>query len=164
MGLVTPGIGLIIWMTIAFLVVWIGLGKFAWPAIMNTIKEREESITNALKSAEEARKEMAKLQSDNERILKEAYAQRDNILKEAKEIKEKIVADAKDKAQSEADRIVTAARESIQTEKAAAMAEIKGQVAAISIDLAERVLKSELSDKAKHNKLVENLLADIKLN
>lgn len=164
MGLVTPGIGLIIWMTIAFLVVWIGLGKFAWPAIMNTIKEREESIANALKSAEEARKEMAKLQSDNERILKEAYAQRDNILKEAKEIKDKIVAEAKDKAQSEADRIVVAARESIQNEKSAAMAEIKNHVAVLSIDIAEKILRSELSDATKQGKLMNDLLSDIKLN
>jgi len=164
MGLVTPGIGLIIWMTIAFLVVWIGLGKFAWPAIMKTIKEREESIASALSSAEDARKEMAKLQSDNERILKDAYAQRDAIMKEAKEIKDKIVADAKDKAQEEADRIVSIAKDSIQTEKIAAMNEIKSHVAALSIDIAEKVLKAELSDSAKQNKLVNDLLADIKLN
>lgn len=164
MGLVTPGIGLIIWMTIAFLVVWVGLGKFAWPAIMKTIKEREESIASALSSAEDARKEMAKLQSDNERILKDAYAQRDVIMKEAKEIKDKIVADAKDKAQEEADRIVSIAKDSIQTEKIAAMNEIKSHVAALSIDIAEKVLKAELSDSAKQNKLVNDLLADIKLN
>jgi F-type H+-transporting ATPase subunit b len=164
MGLVTPGIGLIIWMTIAFLVVWVGLGKFAWPAIMKTIKEREESIASALSSAEDARKEMAKLQSDNERILKDAYAQRDAIMKEAKEIKDKIVADAKDKAQEEADRIVSIAKDSIQTEKIAAMNEIKSHVAALSIDIAEKVLKAELSDSAKQNKLVNDLLADIKLN
>jgi len=164
MGLVTPGIGLIIWMTIAFLVVWIGLGKFAWPAIMKTIKEREESIASALSSAEDARKEMAKLQSDNERILKDAYAQRDAIMKEAKEIKDKIVADAKDKAQEEADRIVSIAKDSIQTDKIAAMNEIKSHVAALSIDIAEKVLKAELSDSAKQNKLVNDLLADIKLN
>lgn len=164
MGLVTPGIGLIIWMTIAFLVVWVGLGKFAWPAIMKTIKEREESIASALSSAEDARKEMAKLQSDNERILKDAYAQRDAIMKEAKEIKDKIVSDAKDKAQEEADRIVAAAKENIQTEKLAAMNEIKSHVAALSIDIAEKVLKAELSDSAKQNKLVNDLLADIKLN
>lgn len=164
MGLVTPGIGLIIWMTIAFLVVWVGLGKFAWPAIMKTIKEREESIASALSSAEDARKEMAKLQSDNERILKDAYAQRDAIMKEAKEIKDKIVSDAKDKAQEEADRIVAAAKENIQTEKLAAMNEIKSHVAALSIDIAEKVLKAELSDSVKQNKLVNDLLADIKLN
>ena len=164
MGLVTPGIGLIIWMTIAFLVVWVGLGKFAWPAIMKTIKKREESIASALSSAEDARKEMAKLQSDNERILKDAYAQRDVIMKEAKEIKDKIVSDAKDKAQEEADRIVSIAKDSIQTEKIAAMNEIKSHVAALSIDIAEKVLKAELSDSAKQNKLVNDLLADIKLN
>lgn len=164
MGLVTPGIGLIIWMTIAFLVVWIGLGKFAWPAIMNTIKEREESITNALKSAEEARKEMAKLQSDNERILKEAYAQRDTIMKEAKELKDKIVSEAKEKAQVEADRIVASARESILNEKTAAMADIKAHVAQLSIDIAEKILRSELGDSEKQEKLMKDLISEIKLN
>ncbi len=164
MGLVTPGIGLIIWMTIAFLIVWVGLGRMAWPTIMKTIKEREESIAKALQSAEKARQEMVKLQGDNERILKEAYAQRDAILKEAKELKDKVVSDAKVTAQAEADRIVASARESIQAEKTAAMHELKGQVAAISIDLAEKVLRAELSDAAQQTKLVEKLLADIKLN
>ncbi len=164
MGLVTPGIGLIIWMTIAFLVVWVGLGKLAWPSIMKTIKEREESIANALKSAEAARQEMAKLQSDNERILKEAYAQRDAIMKEAKELKDKLVSDAKEKAQVEADRIVASARESIVNEKTAAMAEIKSHVAKLSIDIAEKVLRSELSDASKQEKLMNDLISDIKLN
>lgn len=164
MGLVTPGIGLVIWMTIAFLVVWIGLGKFAWPSIMKTIKEREESIANALKSAEAARQEMTKLQSDNERIMKEAYAQRDTIMKEAKDLKDKIVSDAKDKAQAEADRIVASARESIVNEKTAAMAEIRSHVAKLSIDIAEKVLRSELSDASKQEKLMNDLISDIKLN
>jgi len=164
MGLVTPGIGLIIWMTIAFLVVWIGLGKLAWPSILKTIKEREESIANALASAEEARKEMAKLQSDNERILKEAYAQRDAIMKEAKELKDKIVGEAKEKAQTEAERIVANARESISNEKTAAMAEIKAHVAQLSIDIAEKVLRSELSDAGKQEKLMGELIGEIKLN
>jgi len=164
MGLVTPGIGLVIWMTIAFLVVWVGLGKLAWPSIMKTIKEREESIANALKSAEAARQEMAKLQSDNERIMKEAYAQRDAIMKEAKELKDKIVSDAKDKAQAEADRIVASARESIVNEKTAAMAEIKSHVAKLSIDIAEKVLRSELSDASKQEKLMNDLISEIKLN
>jgi F-type H+-transporting ATPase subunit b len=164
MGLVTPGLGLIFWMTIAFLVVWIGLGKFAWPAILNTIKEREESIKNALAAADNARAEMAKLQSENEAILKKAREERDVILKEAKEIKEKIVADAKGQAQAEADKIVAAARENIANEKTAAMAEIKNHVAALSIDIAEKILKSELADASKQKQLVDNLLNDIKLN
>lgn len=164
MALVTPGLGLIVWMTIAFLVVWIGLGKFAWPSILETIKEREENIANALKSAENAKAEMAKLQSDNERILKEAREERDTILKEAKELKDKMIAEAKGQAQVEADKIVASARENIEAEKTAAMAEIKGHVAALSIEIAEKVLRSELDDAAKQQKLVEGLLADIKLN
>ncbi len=164
MALVTPGLGLIIWMTIAFLVVWIGLGKFAWPSILETIKEREENIANALASADNARAEMAKLQSENETILKQAREERDVILKEAKEIKEKMVADAKGQAQAEADKIVASARENIENEKTAAMAEIKNHVAALSIDIAEKILKSELGDAAKQKQLVDNLLDDIKLN
>jgi len=164
MGLVTPGIGLIIWMTIAFLVVWIGLGKFAWPAILETIKEREESIANALKSAEKAKEDMAQLQSDNEKILKQAREERDVILKEGKEMREKMIADAKGQAQGEADKIVASARESIATEKLAAMAEIKNHVASLSVDIAEKILKSELSNADKQKQLVNTLLDDIKLN
>lgn len=164
MGLVTPGIGLIIWMTIAFLIVWVGLGKFAWPAILETIKEREENIANALKSAENAKLEMEKLQSDNEQILKEAREQRDVILKEAKEIKDKMIADAEGQAKEKADKIVTDANANIQNEKAAAMAEIKTHVAALSVEIAEKILKAELADDSKQKQLLDNLLDDIKLN
>ncbi|MCF8277115.1 MAG: F0F1 ATP synthase subunit B [Flavobacteriales bacterium] len=164
MGLVTPGIGLIIWMTIAFLIVWVGLGKFAWPAILETIKEREENIAKALMSAENAKAEMQKLQSDNEQILKEAREERDNMLKDAKEIREKLIADAEGDAKAKAEKIVADARESIQTEKTAAMAEIKNHVAALSIEIAEKILKAELGDAAKQKQLVNNLLEDIKLN
>ena len=164
MELVTPGIGLIIWMTIAFLVVWIGLGKFAWPAILETIKEREESIATALKSADSARAEMAQLQSENEVILKQAREERDVILKEGKEIKDKMITDAKGKAQEEADKIVTSAKENIESEKLAAMSEIKTHVATLSVEIAEKILKAELSDDAKQKQLVNNLLDDIKLN
>ena len=164
MDLVSPGLGLIVWMTIAFLVVWIGLGKFAWPANLGTIKEREESIANALASAETARAEMAKLQSENEVILKAAREERDVILKEGKEIKDKMIAEAKGQAQSEADKIVASARENIETEKLAAMAEIKNHVATLSVDIAEKILKNELSDATKQKQLVDSLLNDIKLN
>ncbi|MBP9151762.1 MAG: F0F1 ATP synthase subunit B [Flavobacteriales bacterium] len=164
MGLVTPGIGLIIWMTIAFLVVWVGLGKLAWPAILETIKEREENIKNALASADNARAEMAKLQSDNEAVLKQAREERDGMLKDAKEIRERLIAEAEGDAKAKAEKIVADARESIQTEKTAAMAEIKNHVAALSIEIAEKILKSELGDAAKQKQLVDTLLDDIKLN
>lgn len=164
MGLVTPGIGLIIWMTIAFLVVWAGLGKLAWPAILETIKQREENIEKALRSADDARAEMLKLQSDNEEVLREAREERDLMLKDAKEIREKTIAAAENEAKAKADKIVASARESIETEKMAAMAEIKNHVAALSIEIAEKILKNELGDASKQKQLVDNLLDDIKLN
>ncbi len=164
MGLVTPGIGLIIWMTIAFLIVWVGLGKFAWPAILETIKEREENIANALKSAENAKAEMEKLQSDNEQILKEAREERDSMLKDAKEIREKMIADAENDAKTKAEKMISDAQEGIEAQKNAAMAEIKSHVAALSVEIAEKILKSELADDKKQKELVDNLLNDIKLN
>lgn len=164
MGLVTPGIGLIVWMTIAFLIVWVGLGKFAWPAILETIKEREENIANALKSAENAKAEMEKLQADNEQILKTAREERDTMLKDAKEIREKMIADAESDAKSKAEKMIADAQEGIEAQKNAAMAEIKSHVAALSVEIAEKILKSELADDKKQKELVDNLLNDIKLN
>lgn len=164
MGLVTPGIGLIIWMTIAFLIVWVGLGKFAWPAILETIKEREENITNALKSAENAKAEMAKLQADNEQILKEARQERDSLLKDAKEIREKLIAEAEADAKAKGEKMIADAQAGIEAQKAAAMAEIKNHVATLSVEIAEKILKAELADASKQKQLVDNLLDDIKLN
>jgi F-type H+-transporting ATPase subunit b len=164
MGLVTPGVGLIIWMTIAFLVVWVGLGKLAWPTILKSIKEREQSIEDALRAADRAKQEMAQLAADNERILNEARAQRDAMLKEAKEMRDKVVADAKDIATKEAAAITAAARQSIENEKMAAITELKNQVATLSIDIAEKILKAELSSDDKQKQLVARLLNDVKLN
>ena len=164
MGLVTPGIGLIVWMTIAFLVVWIGLGKLAWPTILRSIKEREQSIEDALKAAERAKQEMAQLGADNERILNEARNHRDAMLREAKEIRDKIVADAKEIAAKEAAALTVAARASIENEKMAAITELKNQVATLSIDIAEKILKAELSNVGKQKELVSSLLKDVRLN
>ena len=164
MGLVTPGIGLIIWMTFAFLIVWVGLGKFAWPAILETIKEREENIANALKSAESAKEEMAQLQSENEAILKKAREERDSMLKDAKDIREKMIANAETDAKAKAEKLVAEAHAGIEAQKTAAMAEIKSHVATLSIEIAEKVLKAELADDKKQKQLVDTLLDDIKLN
>lgn len=151
-------------MTIAFLVVWIGLGKMAWPAIMNSINERTKGIEESLAAAEKAKEEMSKLQADNEAILKEAREEQSRILAEAKEIREKMIAEAKEKAQEEADKLVTSAKENIENEKMAAMTEIKNHVATLSIDIAEKILKSQLADDAKQKELVNTLLEDVKLN
>lgn len=164
MELVQPSIGLMFWMTISFLVILFILKKFAWGPILEMIQEREDSIENALESAEKAKQEMASLQADNERILNEARAERDALLKEAREMKDGIIADAKETATAEADRLILAARTNIQNEKNAAIADMKNQVSTLSVDIAEKILKAELSGEEKQQALVTNLLQEISLN
>lgn len=164
MDLVTPGIGMIFWSTLFFLVLLFILGKFAWPAILTAVKARNESIRNALDAAERAKKEMAQLQSDNEKILLEAKAERDSMMKEAKEIKDLLIAEAKEKATEEANRIVQNAKESIQREKAAALDDMKEQMASISVDIAEKILRIKLEDSKAQKELVEKLINESDLN
>jgi len=163
-SLIEPGIGLIFWTTITFLLLLFILGKFAWKPILNAIKTREENISSALKSAEAALNDMRELKAANEVILNQARTERDNMLKEARETKDSLVAEAKHKAQSEADRILSSAREQIANEKNAAVAELKKQVAVLSIEIAEKILKSELSNDEKQKALVSNLMKDVNLN
>jgi F-type H+-transporting ATPase subunit b len=163
-SLIEPGIGLIFWTTIVFLLLVGILGKFAWKPILTAIKTREEGITKALASAESALNDMRELKSANEMILTQARTERDNLLKEARETKDTIVAEAKVKAQQESDRIMTSAREQISNEKNAAIAELKKQVAVLSIEIAEKILKSELSNDEKQKALVSNLMKDVNLN
>lgn len=164
MEFVTPGIGLIFWMSVTFLIVLFLLKKFAWKPILNMIHEREASIEEALASAEKAKREMKELQANNERIINEARAERDKMLKEARETKDAIIAEAKGKAQKEADRLLAIARENIQNEKNAAIADLKNQVATLSIEIAEKILKEHLSSDDKQKALVKNLLQDVNLN
>jgi F-type H+-transporting ATPase subunit b len=163
-SLTTPGIGLIFWTTLVFGLLILLLGKYAWKPILNAIKEREESITKALSSAEAAKNEMKELKSANETILNQARAERDNMLKEARDMKESIINEAKARSQKEADRIMTAAREQINAEKNAAVTELKNQVATLSIEIAEKILRSELSSDDKQKALVNNLMKDVNLN
>lgn len=163
-ALTTPGLGLIVWTTITFLLLLFLLGKFAWKPILSAIKTREEGIENALAAAEHAKKEMQELKSANETILNQARAERDALLKEARDTKESIINEAKTKATKEAERILTAAREQITNEKNAAITELKNQVATLSIEIAEKILKSELSSDEKQKTLVNNLMKDVNLN
>jgi F-type H+-transporting ATPase subunit b len=163
-SLITPGIGLIFWTSIVFIILLVLLGKFAWKPILNAIKTREEGIEKALASAESALKDMRELKSNNEKILLEAKAERDVMLKEARETKETIIAEAKDKATKEAERILASAREQLIAEKNAAVAELKSQVAGLSIEIAEKILRSELSSDDKQKALVNNLMKDVNLN
>ncbi|HMB63356.1 MAG TPA: F0F1 ATP synthase subunit B [Eudoraea sp.] len=164
MDLVTPEWGLIFWTTVSFGILFFLLAKFAWKPILNAVNQREDSIMTALSEAENARKEMQNLQADNERILKEARAEREAMLKEARELKDKIVSDAKDLAKTEADKMVRQAQMTIESEKKAAVSEIKNQIASLSVEIAEKVIKEQLSNKDRQLKLVEDMLGDIKLN
>ena len=156
--------GLFFWQTIIFVGLILLLKKFAWKPILDAVNEREEGIKNALLSAENAKKEMENLQSDNQRILQEARLERDAMLKEAREMKEKVIADSKSQAQAEGQKMIEQAKASIQSEKNAAMAELKSQVSSLSLEIAEKLLKDELSNKEAQVKLVEKMLGDAKLN
>lgn len=156
--------GLFIWQIVIFVGLIFLLKKFAWKPILDAVNEREEGIKNALESAENARNEMQNLQADNQRILQEARAERDAMLKDAREIKEKMVADAKSEAQEQGQKMIDQAKAAIESEKNAAMADLKSQVATLSLSIAEKVLKDELSNKESQTKLVESMLGDVKLN
>lgn len=157
-------VGLFFWQTLLFLTLLFLLRNYAWKPVLNAVEEREKSIEDSLASAEKAREEMQKLQSDNERILAEARAQRDGILKEAREIREKMINEAKSAASGQADQLIENAKAQIETEKLAAIAELRNQVADMSLQIAETVLRSELKDKEKQAQLVEEQLNNFKLN
>ena len=164
MQLINPGFGLIFWMTLAFLIVFFVLKKFAWKPILASLKEREDSIEDALKAAEEAKKEMATLKAANEELLREAREERDAMLADARKIKDQIVGEAREKANREEGVIVENAREQINSEKQAALIELKNLIATYSIEIAEKVLREELSDAKKQQAYANKLVKEIQLN
>ena len=157
-------IGLFFWQTVIFIFLILLLKKFAWKPILDAVNEREEGIKNALLSAEKAKEEMQALNADNERILAEARIERDVLLKQAREMKDKIVSEAKDQANTEADKILLSSKEQINNEKLKAITELKNQVADMSIDIAEKILRAELSDLNKQKELVTQVLKSNGLN
>jgi F-type H+-transporting ATPase subunit b len=156
--------GLFIWQVVIFVGLILLLKKFAWKPILDAVNEREEGIKNALLSAENAKKEMQNLKSDNEKLLADARAERDLLMKEAREIKEKMINDAKSEAQEAGEKMISQAKAAIESEKNAAMAELKNQVSSLSLEIAEKVLIDELSNKESQTRLVEKMLGDAKLN
>ena len=164
MDLLLPHLGLIFWTLLAFLIVFFILKKFAWAAILNGLNERETNIANSIAAAERMKKEMAQLQSDNEALLAAAREERATMLKEAKEMKDKMINDAKNEAKAQAAKIVADAHASIQQQKMAAMTEIKNQVGQLVIEVSEKVLRRELTDKTNQEKYIQDLSKDIKLN
>src|SRR5688500_2786883 len=164
MQLLTPGIGLIIWQTIVFILLFLLLAKLAWKPIINSLKERENSIQNALDTAEKARHEMSQLKSENEKLLKEAREERDRILKEAREVANHMREDARNDAKKSADKIIEEAKAAINIEKQAALRDVKAQVAMFSLEIAEKLMKKNLTDDKAQKELVENYVKDLKTN
>ena len=158
----SPGIFVV--QTILLLLLIFLMVKFAWKPILNSLNEREEGIQGALDAAENAKKEMENLQADNQKLLQEARLERETMLKEARELKTKMIADAEEEAQAQAGKIIAQAQEAIESEKKAAMAELKSHVAGLSLDIAEKVVRGELSNKDKQIQLVESMLGEATLN
>ncbi|MBW7845352.1 MAG: F0F1 ATP synthase subunit B [Bacteroidia bacterium] len=164
MELVTPSLGLVVWSTLSFLILMFLLTKFAWKPITAAPKEREESIEGALKQAEIAREQMQALKNDNERLLNEARAERDRLLKEAGEMKDQILAKAKNDAKAEGDKMIAAAKDAIEREKLTAMNQLKTQVAILSVEMAEKVLRKQLEDRAQQEAFVNDTIKSITVN
>ena len=161
MELVLPGIGLTFWMVLVFGLLLFLLKKFAWKPILSALKERENSIEEALKSAEAAKDQLSKLKSDNEALYKQAREERDQLFKEAKVMKETMISDAKKSAEEEGKRIIQAASEEINKQKAVAIAELKGQVASMSIAIAEKLIGNQLADNDQQKTIITSHINDL---
>lgn len=164
MELLTPGLGLIVWTLIAFLVVLFVLGKFAWKPILNGLKERETNIADAIASAEKVKVEMAQLKNENETLMAKAREERALMLKEAKDTSDKLIAEAKEKAKKEYDRILSDAHLAIEQQKNAAMVDVKNQVGNLVIEVAEKVLRKQLAQPKEQESFIRELAEGIKLN
>lgn len=164
MDLVTPSYGLLFWTGLTFCLLLFVLAKFAWKPILKQVNERSKKIDDALKEAENAREEMKALHSENERILKEARAERDAILKEAKDAGTKMIEEAREKAKLEGAKLLEAAKSAIQSERNAALSEMKAQVATFSVQIAEQLVRESLTSEAKQQALASKLAEEIKLN
>ena len=162
MELVTPAIGLIFWTTVVFTLLVILLKKFAWKPILSAVDQRNQSIKESLAEAEKARTEMSELTANNEKILAQAKLDRDLILKEARDMKNEIISRAKDQANIEADKLVNSAKEQISNEKMKALTELKNHVADLSIEMAEKILKTELDNSDKQKDLINKALSENK--
>jgi F-type H+-transporting ATPase subunit b len=164
MDLISPGLGLIIWQIIGFLILLFLLAKFAWKPILSALEEREGTIEAALNSAEEARLEMANMVAENERLLQEARVERDKILKTANEYASRLIEEAKEDASKVGAKMIEDAKVVINTEKQAALTDVKIQVAELSLEIAEKLLRKKLSDEPAQKQLVDDFVKDIKLN
>ncbi|WMJ72510.1 F0F1 ATP synthase subunit B [Cytophagaceae bacterium ABcell3] len=164
MELITPDFGLLFWQTLTFIIVLFILSKFAWKPIMQALKDRENTIEEALSSAQRAKEEMLQMKATNEKLLQEARLEREKILREAQATANEMVSKAKETAQVEGNRMIENARVAINTEKQAALTEVKNQAAELAIDIAEKLLRKELSDAAAQKELADKFIKDVNLN
>jgi F-type H+-transporting ATPase subunit b len=164
MQLLTPGLGLLVWTLVAFLLVFFILKKFAWKPILETLKERETGIAEAIASADKIKTEMAALKNENEALLAQAREERAVLIKEAKETANKMVSDAKEKARAEYDRIVADAQSAITQQKNAALTDVKNQVGSLVIEVAEKVLRKELANKSEQEAYIKGLAEVVNMN
>lgn len=164
MQLLTPGVGLIIWQTIVFILLFLLLAKLAWKPIIDSLKDRDRSIQEALDTAEKARLEMSQLRSDNEKLLNEAREERDRILREAREVSLKMREEGQLEAKKASEKIIEDARAAINIEKQAALKDVKVQVAMFSLEIAEKLMKKNLSSDKAQKELVQTYVKDLKVN
>jgi F-type H+-transporting ATPase subunit b len=164
MKLLLPEFGLLIWTLLAFLIVLFILGKFAWPAIIKGLKEREASITDSLATAERVKAEMAQLKSENEALLAKAREERAQMLKEARDTKDKIINEAKEQAKIVSEKILADAQEAIERNKMAALIEVKNEIGLLVVGISEKILRRELHDRPEQEKYIKQLAEEVKLN
>jgi F-type H+-transporting ATPase subunit b len=164
MKLLLPEFGLLIWTLVAFLIVFFILGKYAWPAIVKGLRDRESGITDALATAERVRAEMAQLKSENEALLAQAREERATMLKEARDTKDKIINEAKEQAKTEAGKIITDARAAIEVQKMAAITEVKNQIGNLVVEVSEKILRRQLQNKPEQENYIKQLAEEVKLN
>ena len=162
--LVLPDIGLVFWNTIAFLILLVVLGKFAWKPMLKAIAERESGIEEALLRADKMKAEIAAMQNENEALLAKAREERAGMIKDAKETADKMVTDAKDKAKQEYERIISDAQLAITQQKNAALTDVKNQVGSLVVEVAEKILRKELSNKAEQESYIKQIAEGVKLN
>lgn len=164
MELLTPELGLFVWTLVAFLVVLFILKKFAWKPILNALNERETGIAASIAAADRVRKEMAQMQSENEKLMMQAREERTAMLKEAKETRDRIVNEAKDAAKAEANKIIADAQQQIQSQKMAALTEVKNEIGQLAVEVAEKVLRRQLATSEAQSAYADLLAEEVKLN
>ena len=164
MELLSPHLGLILWTLLAFVIVLLILGKYAWKPILKSLNDREKNISDSILSAENMRKEMEKMHSENEALLAKAREERSQMMREAKEMRDKMIQDAKEQARSETNKIVADAQSVINQQKMAAIVDLKNQVGNLVLEVSEKVLRRELSNKEEQEKYIQQLAQNIELN